>query len=445
MNCDKLFKNDWMDKKLPPLNKENLSKVADAKLKEKISKEALEKDQIQTIVWLTAEFERSKKMVQEIQPILIDLVMGRLKELQNCIEASIEKSGYSSKKLTALSQSIKDIPSKSLESFLKWFEELDEKVRKVVVKVLGNEKEDQKGVLNFLKEWNNIDQKAKALEGKIRKMTFDSINLIGISNIVHEWNECISHEWKERIPFDQVSSKDVRESFTREGYGLLPELIEVNGDKMPTDFKSEEDFFIQLFSLLYRHCGFNVPTKMEVLKDQIKCVLELDGYKNVPLSPEIKHCYQLLQLASVNSRMRADYYFRSLFEDLLPSKQCLGISMDNKKTLADLIEVREKKHEEKIFFQIDSTNPKKFFVERVEPYSICQNNSEVASFSLSWKVSTPINDKWQCSLRPIKIAFSENITSALARHIVKSFENYKLQIERLDPNIIEIAHNKVQT
>lgn len=367
-----------------------LSQAADAKLNEVILNEVANDQCPSTIWWLAGETLRAKELVVKVQ---------------KCLLEKIKEAG---------------VTPDTLDTFLN-----DKKMCKTLIK----KKEERKTILKFLNEWNNVKSKAKALEGKIRKLTFNAIEQKGITNIVHLWKECVLYNAKDLfMPFDQISASDVKKSFFIGGK-MIPKSIEIGSLKMFGQFTSEESFYWELFSNLSEKCGFE-----PLFFDEVKCILELKGYQKIPLSDQVKHCYKLLQLGSINSWSRADYYFRHRFESLLPSKQCLNSSIRDKNTPADNMQVEQVKNETKILFHDGS-------VEQINHFNICLNGNspEIASYPLSWKVANPVDGKWQCFLRPLGIDFSENISFELATHIVKSFENYESDVKGPDPDIIVLG------
>ena len=285
--------------------------------------------------------------------------------------------------------------------------ELNKKIYPLICLAFGDSKKKQDEVLELLKKWNNSSVMVPILKQELKDLTSYSIAKQNIS--------CIEHLWSEPLNNIILLGNDILQSIDNTSYKDLIEYyllygrtgkISINGEilKAPEPF-DEEKFFFQIISKLYLAFGFDIPLSID--KDKCKEKPSLESQIGIfvfckdenigHFSEETLACIRLLKMGGPSSQSRARKYLQVGLGDLLTDPLTLGPDNPGNETLFN--------------FFIDKKNPQNFSVEKCRTYDICSSKDPTdikVKVPTLWKVYSPINGKWNYSLRILKISIYDN-------------------------------------
>jgi hypothetical protein len=401
-----------------------ISKIAEDLIKTEIEEQAKSKKMLGALLWRLEESPRAIELVGIIQNILIPSspIFKRLKTMHHRYHFYNETLNNTLEDLTTLRPSEgphKGLVSKgiNLNRFLFKIDNLDKKIKTLILHAFGDSKKSQKEVLEVLRKWSD-SRAIKELIPKMNTWTSESIARQNISCIEYIWTEKIDNQCILQ-PIDKTSFKDMRESYFRDG--RIVGKILINGIsleiKEPCD---EATFWMEFLSKMYGTFGFEIPiwgNKEQLsLKSQISALIICDKNDVGGYTDETLKCFKLLKMGSIISWGRADMYLRLGLYDLTTDTQ---LSLHPSRSL-DLNKIHYN-------FYIDKKDPEHSYVEQIKTYNLCASLDHILSeFPVSWKVYSPKQEIWNCCLRilnvPIYEDAGENIP-CIEKHMVTFMQN----------------------
>lgn len=401
-----------------------ISKIAENLIKMEIEEQAKSKKMLGALVWRLEESPRAFELVGIIQNILIPSspIFKRLKAIHQRYHFCNEILNNTLEDLTTLRPTEgpnKGLVSKgiNLNSFLLKIDNLDKKIKSIILPAFGDSKKSQKEVLEVLKKWND----SRAINELIPKMNQWTSESIAKQNI-----SCIDHTWTEKIdnqcilqPIDKTSLKDMRESYFRGG--RIIGKTSINGMALEIKEPCEEaSFWLEFLSKLYSVFGFEISPLLNKdnlsLQGQISALMICDKNDVGCYSDEMLQCFRLLKMGSIISWGRADMYLRLGLYDLTTDTQ---LSLHPCRSL-DLNKIHYN-------FYIDDKDPHHSHVEQIKTYNLCASLDHILSeFPVSWKVYLPKQEIWNCCLRILNVPIYEDAGDYIPhieKHMVTFMQN----------------------